>query len=79
MKKALRYLLFLIILLSMYFLAVKLNFDFYHQFGTGFMQDFKKFILINLISSGGIGLLLGTELFINEYKKTEVGILIFQD
>lgn len=69
MKKALRYLLFLIILLSMYFLAVKLNFDFYCKFGTGFMQDFKKFIFINLISSGSIGLLLGTELFIKEYKK----------
>ena len=69
MKKALRYLLFLIILLLMYFLAVKLNYDFYTQFYTGYMQDFKRYIFINLISSGGIGLLLGTELLIREYKK----------
>lgn len=69
MKKALRYLLFLIILLLMYFLAVKLNYDFYTQFHTGYMQDFKRYIFINLISSGGIGLLLGTELLIREYKK----------
>lgn len=69
MKKALRYLLFLIILLLMYFLAVKLNYDFYTQFHTGYMQDFKIYIFINLISSGGIGLLLGTELLIREYKK----------
>ena len=55
MKKALRYLLFLIILLLMYFLAVKLNYDFYTQFYTGYMQDFKRYIFINLISSGGIG------------------------
>ena len=68
MKKALRYLLFLIILLLMYFLAVKLNYDFYTQFYTGYMQDFKRYIFINLISSGGIGL-LGTELLIREYKK----------
>ncbi len=41
MKKALRYLLFLIIRLLMYCLAVKLNYDFYTQFYTGYMQDFK--------------------------------------
>ncbi|EQF26276.1 putative membrane protein [Clostridioides difficile CD160] len=70
MKKALRYFLFLIILLLMYFLAVKLNFDYYQQIHTSFTQDFKKFVFINLISSGGIGLLLGVELFINEYKKS---------
>ncbi len=43
------------------------------------MQDFKRYIFINLISSGGIGLLLGTELLIREYKMMVVGILIFQD
>ncbi len=69
MKKTLRYFLFLIILLLMYFLAVKLNYDFYFRFHTGYMQDFKRYIFINLISSGGIGLLLGTELLIGEYKK----------
>ena len=77
MKKALRYLLFLIILLLMYFLAVKLNYDFYTQFYTGYMQDFKRYIFINLISSGGIGLLLGTELLIRSFLLSLMPVFFF--
>ncbi|MDB0437941.1 hypothetical protein C4R89_00125 [Clostridioides difficile] len=70
MKKSVRYFLFLIILVVLYLLVVKLNFDYYVQTRTNFVNNFNNLLFINLISCGPIGLLLGFESFLNEYRKS---------
>lgn len=70
MKKSVRYFLFLIILVILYLLVVKLNFDYYVQTRTNFVNNFNNLLFINLISCGPIGLLLGFESFLNEYRKS---------